>query len=706
MQPTKMMRIAGVGVTSQRKKLIDALTELGCVQIVKCGERDGTATVAEDSAVDNANIKLARLAFSRVFIKEQKAIVARLANKGDKYFQFVQTEDCVERIKVKNGKIDVLTELDAKVSGVDIKVGKVKPYKAERAPLIPRKPEISYEDFSTSDEREHPTFKLIGTLEKYNQELLKIKAEEVKSRIIIEQVAPFVKLELKLSKYKDTKFCCVRIGTIKNKKYQQLAQELDLIPNIVYETQGDATGKKTPTVTVLIVCLKECEDMLTEKLEACEFMSYSSTTNQVAKDIVGREIVNLKLCRARRYDIAATVTYEYDNLQYVADTRLLEDFYNVKLQMLQAETQMRSTSTSFVFEGWVPDNCITAISDKLDESNLAMSYVVRDPEESEIPPTFIEDNAFVTPYHTVTNMYSSPMYNEINPNPFVAFFFILFFGVMLSDAGYGIIITIITSVILAVARPRKNEMSLVKILLGGGISTIFWGIMFGGYFGIENFFIKPVLFNPIQEPMSMLILSLGLGLFQMVVGMGINAYSLFKQKKPLDAIFGVFSWYVLLIGIAMVFIKQIPMVAGIAIAIAGLVGIMIGGSLHKKGLKTVSGAVSKLYGLIGFFSDLMSYTRLFGLGLASSVIAMVFNQLGGIVIGINKYIGYIMLPIILLIGHTFNILINTLGAYVHNSRLQFVEFFGRFYTGGGVLFDPLGSNRKYYNFTREEVTKS
>ncbi len=209
------------------------------------------------------------------------------------------------------------------------------------------------------------------------------------------------------------------------------------------------------------------------------------------------------------------------------------------------------------------------------------------------------------------------------------------------------------------------------------------------------------MFNPLDKPVNMLILSLGMGLFQMLTGMAINAYRLFKERKPLDAIFGVFSWYILIIGIAVIFLVKgdVGKITGIVLLAVGLVGLMIAGALHKKGVGIVSGAFGKLYGIINFFSDLLSYSRLFGLGLATGVIGMVLNQIAVVLVELIPVLGIVLAAALLIGGHLFNVGINTLGAYVHNSRLQFIEFFGKFYTGGGRLFAPLGSNIKYYYIT-------
>lgn len=245
---------------------------------------------------------------------------------------------------------------------------------------------------------------------------------------------------------------------------------------------------------------------------------------------------------------------------------------------------------------------------------------------------------------------------------------------------------------------------MIKLLCMGGISTVIWGVMFGSYFGVSAAdFGMWYWFNPIEDPITMLFLSLGAGLVQMLYGYLVNMVALFRQKKPLEAIFGNSCWYFLVFGVAAAFFGSslaawIPYL-GYALLGVGLLFLVLSGVIGSKGVKRIGSGLGKLYGIVNFFSDLMSYTRIFGLGLASAVIAMVFNQIGVVIKDMMPSapaLGWLIACVIFFIGHAFNLGINTLGSYVHDSRLQFVEFFGKFYEGGGRLFAPLGSQMKYY----------
>lgn len=662
-----MKKMIGIGSSSERKDLLKLLTKLGCVEVAQCDDKYGGEQAEAEREYDKANVKLARLEFASRFLQEQK-----IASKSLK-------DDNTD--KDKGGE-----------------------KKKKELPLALRpKPEIEFERFAKAREWESETFDKVKKLEEYNSDLIALKAEEAKLTNKRSQLMPYRDIAIKLSAFEDTAYTKVLLGTIKGTEISKIAEIESAFGDVLIETFGEGES-----IAIAVICTKESFEEISAKLSDLDFTVCGNMINELPATALKDIEIRLKEIEYRRAEITREVSERYLNDDFNLELMRLKDFYNVELQKVEAIKNMRTIKSVCLFECWLPAESEKIVDEKLSNSDLTLAYVIREPLEEETPPTLCVNNSIVTPYQSVTNMFNVPSYSEINPNPFVAFFFILFFGVMISDAGYGLLMALGAGIMLLLKKPRKNEMALVKIIFAGGLSTIFWGILFGGYFGIDSSIIEAAgiwyWFSPINDPITMLFLSLGLGLFQMLTGMGINAYALFKQKKPLDAIFGVFSWYALLGGLAMFALGgKIAGVkyTGLALLIAGLVGMMIAGALHKKGLGKVSGAFGNLYGIINFFSDLLSYTRLFGLGLATGVIALVFNQIAMVIIDINVFIGAIMAPLILIVGHTFNIGINTLGAYVHNSRLQFVEFFGKFYEGGGELFVPLGSAMTYYNFTVE-----
>ena len=655
MAVAEMQRLVLVGNNKERKDLLRALHNLGCVEIDKTHEIEDLGNIDRTERKEEVQLSLAKLALAFDVIKDKKNVAKSMAKKK-----------LIEYTPPKKG-------------------------------FLEPKPQIEFDEFIALEHHSSDLFADIDDISKLNNELIAIKSEEAKNKNIIASMSIYKDIDMNLSEFVDTKNVSVFLGSIPSNKREKLEETLKEVEFVAYEVQGDSSN-----VAVLVTCLKEKVDEVNEALMSFEFVPINSREEAKPADIIKRaEESNATLDKRRTELILEILKYEDKLSRY----QLMYDYYTLENVKAEREENMKTTGTSYVLEAWVPKQYAGVVEKRLTESPLTLSFLLRDPEEGEIPPSFVMDNAVVTPYESVTNMFSVPHYGEVNPNPIMGFFFFLFFGIMVSDAGYGLLMTIATGVALWKLKPGKYDCSLIKILLMGGISTMFWGIMFGSYFGMT---FHPIMFNPLDKPINMMILSIVLGLIQMLVGLGINAYSLFKQKKPLDAIFGVFSWYFLVLSIGFIMapmlIESAKGVAwvkttGIVLLVVGLLGLMVSGALHAKGFKKVTGAFGGLYGIVNFFSDLLSYTRLFGLGLATGVIGMVFNKIAVVMIDLVPVLGVVIAIVLLVVGHVFNLGINTLGAYVHNSRLQFIEFFGKFYEGGGRLFAPLGSTNKYYHVT-------
>lgn len=654
-----MKKLLLVGNKSERKLLMKDLQKLGCVEVSKPEQIARAEFALEENLIDVLKEKLGKISFLFEFLKD------------------MQTEG---KQLVKNKKISY------------------KPFKCD-SPFA-SKPSLSFDEFADASQKENEVMIVVEKLQELCEKQLDIKSQILKQENLKESVSMYLRLPRAFNFYNTTKNASVTLGLLPFMKIEKLNQ----LNEVGAEYEVFENGA---TAIVAIVALKENQEQIHGILSSLEFVNCSLGYDKKATDITKEcedKIAELK--QLYNDTVSNILTYE----SVIPNARLLFDYYTVEVKKIECEGDTASTNSSYYLEGWLPAKKEIKVSSALENSTLALNFIIRDPLDDEIPPTLVVSNKVVAPYESITNMFSSPNYREFDPNPFLAFFFFVFFGMMLSDAGYGLVLTIGAGIVMKIRHDPKGQGNLIKIMFMGGISTIIWGIIFGSYFGLSAGDLNiPYWFNPIEKPMNMLYLSLGMGVFQMCFGIGINMVALFKAKKPFSAICGAFSWYFMIIGIAvaMLLSKYAPWVStvGWGVAGVGLVLLMIAGTIGKKGFKKASGAFSNVYGIINFFSDLMSYTRIFGLGLATAVIGMVFNQIGMLIADLVpiKVIGWIGAIIIFLIGHIFNIGINALGAYVHNSRLQFVEFFNKFYAGGGELMQPLGSEMKYYYIKPEEV---
>lgn len=651
---SNMLKLLLIGNVKERNSLIKRLHKLGCVEVATTDKIEKMQSADTGEYADKCKVKLARLEFCLETVKSYKPTALKLA---------------------KEQKIDYIP---AKGKG---------PFQT--------RPLISFEDFSNLKDIETDIFTQISQLKEYTDKIIALRAKTQKETNVIASLAPYVNMHVPFSKFKDTATASVLLGEVAKTKvalFEKIESEYGGVYE-VFQGSGNSDG-------VAIVIDKSKREDIQQLLADTEFTACSISSDSTPEEMRAQAEKNLaETEKERNLAIEAIMTFE----NIFDDVIRLHDYFTLEVAKAESENRTQTTSSTYYLEAWLPEGEKDRVDKDLENSPLSLAYTIREPLESETPPTFVESNGVVAPYESVTNMFSVPFYKEIDPNPSVAFFFFLIFGMMLGDAGYGLLLTLGTGIILALRKPPKGEMNLVKIMFMGGISTFIWGFLFGSYFGLSATDLGIwCWFNPIEDPMPLLILSLAVGVVQMFFGMAINMVALIKKHQPVWGISSAFSWYFLALGIGGIFgasyIGAWAKTAGIVFAVLGVVLLMLSGTFGKRGAKKVTGALSSLYGIINFFSDMMSYTRIFGLGLASGVIGMVFNEIASVISGMMpfKFMGVIVTIIICIIGHTFNISINALGAYVHNSRLQFVEFFGKFYTGGGELFAPLGSQMKYY----------
>lgn len=370
----------------------------------------------------------------------------------------------------------------------------------------------------------------------------------------------------------------------------------------------------------------------------------------------------------------------------------LYDYYSSQKELKLIQRNVVTTKNTFYLEGWMPEGC------KI-ENNKEFIIKMREEQEGDDAPVLVKNSSIVEPFQSITNMYSVPNKHELDPNPIMAFFYIIFFGLMLSDAGYGLLLTFGCLFMIKKKKYARGEGNLIKLLAYCGVSAILWGLFFGSCFG--NIFPLKAVIDPLKDVMPLMGLALLFGIIHIYVGMLMKAIQLIKERKILDAIFDIGFWYLLLTG---VFLLVIPIVAGDIgiwsevgkyLAIVGAIGLLLTGGRHEKNIiKKVVKGVSGLYDITGYFSDVLSYSRLMALCLSTGVIAQVVNLLA-------QLVGPIPAILVGIIGHGFNLANSALGSYVHTSRLQYVEFFGKFYEGGGKEFTPFKYKNKYTKIKEE-----
>ena len=368
----------------------------------------------------------------------------------------------------------------------------------------------------------------------------------------------------------------------------------------------------------------------------------------------------------------------------------------ILLRREEAKSRLVETDKVFLLEGWLPADCCTALEKALEPFTCAVE--TREPAEDEYPqvPVQLRNNKLTRPLNMVTEMYSLPAYGTLDPNPLMAPFFILFYGIMMADMGYGILMMIASVVIGKKYRPKGTSGELFSLLGLCGLSTFIVGAMTGGFFGDfltqlvaivspGTVFTLPKLFDPLDDLTMILIGSMALGLVQIITGMAISLIEKCRRKKFLDAFFEEITWWIVFLGIALAVLKK-----GTAVLYLGCALVLLGPIVQGKGWGRLTGVFGSLYNHVtGYFGDILSYTRLMALMLAGSVIAQVFNMLAAMPGNVIAFL------IISMLGNAMNFGLNLLGCYVHDLRLQCLEFFNKFYVDGGKPFRPMTLDTEY-----------
>ena len=360
-------------------------------------------------------------------------------------------------------------------------------------------------------------------------------------------------------------------------------------------------------------------------------------------------------------------------------------------------------------DGWVDEPNVSKLEKALAEFDCAYELLDPTPEEYPKVPIKLKNTALTRPLNMVTEMYSLPAYDGVDPNPLMAPFFVLFFGMMMADMAYGLIMIIGGWFILNVMKAKGSMAHIGGLGYLCGFSTLVFGALTGGFFGDfipqiaklinpdTTLTALPALFTPLEDTIAILIGSLVLGFIQIITGLAISVVRKTQKGDFIDALFNEITWWIILAGAALA-IFGIGNIAGVPVVlVVGGLMLAIGGTRKAKGFGKVTSLVGLVYnGISGFFSDTFSYARLMALMLAGSVIASVFNTLGAVTGNV------ILFVIISMIGNILNLVLNLLGCYVHDLRLQCLEFFGRFYQEGGKAFKPLSIQTKYVDIIKEE----
>ena len=525
--------------------------------------------------------------------------------------------------------------------------------------------------------------------------LMQARSEEGRLESRVAALTPWKELDLPLEQ-SGTAHTVFRMGVCPGQTDVgaiRVQMEAEKLAAELYEISADKLQKY-----LLAIIHRDDEEKAQELLRSFGFsaVAFPGLTGTAAENIRTLEQA-LEANRKTQADDAAAIAAGAENRDAL---RVYADRLRAEAAKEQCAENILTDETVLYFQGWVPAEKESAVGAFLTENGCAWETL--DPAEEEIPdvPVQLKNNWFTKPLNMVTEMYSLPRYDNVDPNPLMAPFFILFYGVMMADMGYGLIMFLAGFLITKKFHPKGTMGNLFGLMTLCGVSTFIMGALTGGFFGdfltqairitTGREFTLPSVFTPLDDTLMILVAAMGMGLIQIVTGMAISFIRKLKKGQIMDAVWEELTWWIVFAGIGL-------MAVGITniVLYVGIVMVILGPVLTNKGFGKITGIFGSLYNHItGYFGDILSYSRLMALMLAGSVIAQVFNTLGAIPGNIIVFL------IISLAGNALNFALNLLGCYVHDLRLQCLEYFGKFYEDGGRPFKPLMADTKYVDITK------
>ena len=624
--------------------------------------------------------------------------------------QFSELEDEVQSLEsLHRAESDVMklkSDHASLLRAVDL-LGK---YAPEKKPLLSAMPEVEGEELLGAEGLDE-MLSLAGEIIAADERIRRIGSEESRERAVIESLEPWLGLDLPLD-VDGTERSSVLLGSIPVKV--PLDKVREAIEAVTEESELFEVSADKKASYVMIVCAKERLGEIQEALRAFDFTAQSFTgMSAPAKTCSARcQSVLEKLAKEKAACEASIV----EKAEKRDELKLAADRMEAQLAMAEAADLSLSTDDVALMQGWVPAEKEAALEEILSRYDCA--WECEDPPEEDYPevPVSLKNNKITNALNMVTEMYSLPAYGTVDPNPLMAPFFILFYGLMMADIGYGLIMIAAALVALKKLKPRGGSLAFCQLLLYGGIATAAMGVLTGAFFSdvpyqlVHLFNPKSTwpglwhLFSPETDSNLVLYGSLVLGMLHLNTGMVVSAVQKVKNGDKAGAILEEGSLWIILVGglllaADMMIVKNSALhYAGLAVLIVGAVMLLFGAGRNAKGFGKVTAAFGCIYNTAtGWFGDVLSYSRIMALMLAGGVVGKVFNTVAVMPAqssGVNVFT-MLAFVIIFVLGHAINFALNILGCYVHDLRLQCLEFFGKFYSDGGKPFRPLKFGGKY-----------
>ncbi len=575
--------------------------------------------------------------------------------------------------------------------------------------------EVSYSEFMETGKREEEMRALIGKVNELRDTRTALLAELNRLQRALKAASVYECSEIPFSHYRRTGAVVYKLGTVEERAFGILKGALDQTDCAAYSVLSHKD------VVVLGVCFhvrfeKEGEKLLSDAgFSVCPYRTDETGAQFCASIRTRIEYV--------KRELESNGTAFFALKDKISLLKVYIDYLLFELEKGKSTDKTLATQATFLLEAYVPVTGEESVKNALSAAAGAVYCEFSPVPEEEMPPTLLKNHAVVEGFESLTNMYSVPNAREFDPNAVMAIFYSIFLGYIMADVGYGAIMLLCGGFLWLKHRARPTTLSrLACVFAIGGIFAAIWGVLFNSFFGLSllPFTVMPDAKDAmwslagIRIP-SELILCMLFGIVHLGAGYVCKAVQCWRRKRILDGLFDGLVWAVFSVGVFLVLLgfidefnlKILSLVGGITAGAMLVIAMLTAGRKEKFFGKFVKG-FGAAYGIINFVSDILSYARLYGLMLSGAVIANLISSYA--VTGMNGSVGFlvsgnaglvILGVFLILIGHAFNLAISLLGAYIHDARLQYVEFYGKFYEGEGELFRPLGSDKKYVRVTSD-----
>lgn len=563
---------------------------------------------------------------------------------------------------------------------------------------ISKAPELLNEVQTFSEFEEEIDFESIqGLLNQVNdwQEKEKVITDEMAEvRVEIENLRQWQYLTVNPNETKDSKYLrsvLVDFSLTVKEKLLEKVEEFSTLFEVVYESQSRQYA--------FIVFLEKDEEQLKELVSTYGLNVLDYSHDQAPKKIFESLENRLVTLNKEKEAIIKQVSTQHE---LINPLKMAEESVLAEIDRNHVKEKLADYKDLTIIRGWIESDRAESFEENIKvklASNIPVLVTFDETKQTEDVPTALKNNKLVKPFESLTEMYSLPKYGELDPTPLLTPFYMVFFGMMVADLGYGLLMLVGTFVLSkkkTLRRSARNFINLFKIL---SVPVMMWGLIYGSFFGVSLPF---HVLSATEDMNSILILSVCFGMIQLLVGLLINGIQLVKKKDYLKSVSESFAWQGILIGAVLLVLGNIVL-QNEGLKNAGLILFVISGVLiilipmitsKSKGKGLVQGMYS-FYGITGYIGDLVSYTRLMALGISGGSIAGAFNMLVGFMPPVARFTVGVALIIVL---HALNIFLSLLSAYVHGARLQYVEYFGKFFQGGGRKFSPFKPKEKHIDF--------